>query len=67
VLSWFLPGSAAFELIGARIDGAEIGLWRLRPVRILLANSDRLLHYDVKMRSPDPLLPKQIRAFIEPC
>ena len=33
MLPWLSPGAAALELVGARIDGTEIGLWRLRPVR----------------------------------
>ena len=33
VLPWFSPGAATLELVGARIDGTEIRLWRLRPVK----------------------------------
>ena len=33
VLPWFSPGAAILKLVGAHIDGTEISLWRLRPIR----------------------------------
>jgi hypothetical protein len=32
VFPWLSPGTAALKLVGARIDGTKIRLWRLRPV-----------------------------------
>ena len=31
VFPWLSPGTAALKLVGARIDGTKIRLWRLRP------------------------------------
>ena len=31
MLPWFSPRAAVLKLVGARIDGTKIRLWRLRP------------------------------------
>lgn len=39
MLPGLAPRAARSEFVGARVDGTEAGPWRLRPIRILLANS----------------------------